>query len=125
MESLRIKGTDEFPEIVLDKDSSKFKFSGRSIPEDVREFYTPILDWINKYAMSPNENTIVEFKMDYFNTASSKKILDILEVFEKMYEKGNNVFIKWYYNELDDDMEEAGESFFEIVNIPNELIAYN
>lgn len=124
MESLRLKGTDDTPEVILDKDDNEFRFSGKSLPEDVREFYTPVLEWIKEYGNNPNEKTEIEFKMDYFNTASSKQILDILEAFEEIHEAGNDMFVRWYYQEDDDDMHEAGESFFEIVEIPFEIIAY-
>lgn len=124
MDSIKIEGTDEFPEIVLDKENSIFKFSGKSMPEDVSEFYTPIINWITQYAENPNEKTIIDFRMVYFNTASSKKLLDVLEAFEEIHGNGSELFVNWYYHEEDEDMEEAGETFFEIVDIPFKLISY-
>ena len=124
MEAKRLAGTDESPEVILDKNTNEFKFQGKSLPEDVKEFYNPILDWVEKYAMDPNEETIVEFNMEYFNSASSKQILDILERFALVTEKGKKITVKWHYMQDDEDMEDAGESYADIVKIPFELISY-
>lgn len=124
MEAKRIAGTDENPEVILDKATNEFKFIGKSLPEDVKEFYTPILDWIEAYVEDPNDDTVVEFNMEYFNSASSKQILDVLERFALLAEKGKNVSVKWHFMEDDEDMEDAGESYADIVEIPFELISY-
>jgi hypothetical protein len=124
MEAKRLAGTDESPEVILDKSTNEFKFQGKSLPEDVKEFYNPILDWVEQYAMDPNEETVVEFNMEYFNSASSKQILDILERFAMITEKGKKIAVKWHYMQDDEDMEDAGESYADIVNMPFELISY-
>ena len=56
--------------------------------------------------------------MTYFNTASSKIILDILMKLEELHEAGNEVMIEWHYEEDDEDMQEAGEEYSEIVEVP-------
>jgi hypothetical protein len=56
--------------------------------------------------------------MTYFNTASSKIILDILMKLEELHEDGNEVLIEWHYEEDDEDMQEAGEEYSEIVEVP-------
>ncbi len=45
MEVVNIKGTDDTPNVILDKDNAQFEISGRSLPEDVTMFYEPILPW--------------------------------------------------------------------------------
>lgn len=124
MDSIKLKGTDDTPSVILDKENGIFEIAGRSLPEDVNAFYEPILDWLADYAESPNSETVVTFKLVYFNTASSKLILDILLKFEEISESGSEVLIKWYFPEDDEDMEEAGEEYSEIVEIPFEQISY-
>ncbi|MFA6403630.1 MAG: DUF1987 domain-containing protein [Salinivirgaceae bacterium] len=124
MEAKRLVGTDESPEVILDKKTNEFRFQGKSLPEDVKEFYNPILEWVEQYAMDPNEETVVEFNMEYFNSASSKQILDILERFAMITEKGKKIAVKWHYMQDDEDMEDAGESYADIVDMPFELISY-
>ncbi|MGD1843852.1 MAG: DUF1987 domain-containing protein [Salibacteraceae bacterium] len=125
MEIISIEATDETPAVTLDASSNTFDFSGKSLPEDVSTFYNPILDWFDSYSLNPNETTVVDFKLTYFNTASSKCILDILMKLEEISEEGNSaVTINWHYQEDDEDMEEAGEEYADIVDIPFEMMPY-
>jgi len=124
MEVINIQGTDDTPNVILNKESNKFEISGRSLPEDVNMFYEPIMNWIDEYAEAPNEKTVFNFKLEYFNTASSKIILDILLKFEEIVENGHDVTIKWHYHEEEEDMLEAGEEYADIVEIPFEYEAY-
>ncbi len=120
MEILHLEGAEDTPKIILDKNNGIFEISGRSLPEDCAEFYQPILDWIGEYAEDANGDTNFVFKLEYFNTASSKLILDILSKLEDI----PNISISWYFHEDDEDMEEAGEEFSELVEIPFEFKTY-
>lgn len=124
METINIEATDETPKVILDAGNSNFEFSGKSLPEDVTKFYNPILDWLNEYGNKPNPETTVVFKMDYFNTASSKLILDILMRFEEIHEEHEGITIEWHYREDDEDMEEAGEEYADIVEVPFKQVAF-
>jgi len=120
MEILNLEGTEDTPKIMLDKENGIFEISGRSLPEDSAEFYAPILDWIEQYGKDPNPQTNFVFKLEYFNTASSKLILDLLSALEDI----DGMSIAWYFHEDDEDMEEAGEEFSELVEIPFEFKTY-
>jgi hypothetical protein len=124
METIKIQGTEDTPKIVLDKENDLLEISGRSLPEDVRSFYEPVLNWLNEYAENPNKKTVFNFKLTYFNTASSKLLLDILMKLEEMHEKGNEILIRWHYPEDDEDMSEAGEEYADIVDVPFEQVSY-
>lgn len=124
METIKIMGTDDTPTVILDAENEIYEISGRSLPEDVTAFYDPILGWLDEYASSPNKKTIFTFKLVYFNTASSKLLLDILMKLEQMHEGGNDVLVRWYYPEDDEDMQEAGEEYADIVDVPFEQVGY-
>jgi hypothetical protein len=124
MEVIKILGTDDTPGITLDAQNEIFEIAGRSLPEDVASFYDPALNWLNEYAESPNKKTIFNFKLTYFNTASSKILLDILMKLEEIHEAGNEVLVKWYSPEDDEDMQEAGEEYADIVDVPFEQLSY-
>jgi len=124
MDPIKIQGTDDTPKVILDPSSGIFEISGRSLPEDVTSFYEPLMKWLNEYKLSPNGETVFSFKLVYFNTASSKALLDILMKLEELHEAGNKVLIKWFYPEDDEDMQEAGEEYAEIVDVPFEQISY-
>ena len=120
MNPIIISATEDTPGIIFDAANGVFEISGRSLPEDVLKFYKPILDWLAEYAKSPNENTVFNFKLSYFNTASSKIILDILLKLEGI----KNISIKWHYPSDDEDMMEAGEEYADIVDVPIEMVEY-
>jgi hypothetical protein len=120
MEIINLEGTEDTPKIILDKTNGIFEISGRSLPEDSAEFYQPVIDWIGNYGAEPNPKTNFVFKLEYFNTASSKLILDVLSKLETI----PNLSISWYFHEDDEDMEEAGEEFAELVEIPFEFKTY-
>jgi len=124
MNPIIISATEDTPGIRLDATNDVFEISGRSLPEDVVKFYKPIIDWLEEYAQSPNEKTVFNFKLSYFNTASSKIILDILMKLEGMHDGGKNISIKWHYPSDDEDMMEAGEEYADIVGVPIEMVEY-
>ena len=124
MEVIKILGTEDTPTVILDKAENHFEISGRSLPEDVAAFYEPILEWLNDYADEPNSKTVFDFKLEYFNTASSKLLLDVLLKLEDMVDDGNEVLVKWHYPSDDEDMEEAGEEYADIVEVPFEQVPY-
>lgn len=123
MEALKIELTDETPQVILDPENNVFEFSGKSLPEDVITFYKPVLSWLETYGQAPKAATRVDFKMIYFNTASSKMILDILFKLEELNSSGTSVSVRWFFQPEDDDMKEAGEEYGDLVEIPFELQA--
>jgi hypothetical protein len=127
MDVIKIQGTDDTPKVILDasKESPYMEISGRSLPEDVVAFYDPILEWLDDYAESPLDKTVFNFKLEYFNTASSKLLLDILLRLEQLHEDGHEVLIRWHYPDDDEDMEEAGEEYADIVEVPFEQVSYS
>jgi hypothetical protein len=127
MDVIKIQGTDDTPKVILDagKESPYMEISGRSLPEDVVAFYDPILEWLDDYAENPLDKTVFNFKLEYFNTASSKLLLDILLRLEQLHEDGHEVLIRWHYPDDDEDMEEAGEEYADIVEVPFEQVSYS
>ena len=124
METLKIQGTEDSPGVILDTAENILELSGRSLPEDVNTFYEPVLSWIEEYAKEPLENTVFNFKLTYFNTASSKVILDILTQFEEMIEEGHQVLVRWHFPDEDEDMQEAGEEYADMVDVPFEMVSF-
>jgi hypothetical protein len=124
MQTLNIAGTEDTPEIKFNEVTGEFLLTGRSLPEDVTSFYKPVFEWLEEFQNNPAGKVIFKFKLEYFNTASSKIILDILMKLEDIIDsKEADLGIEWYYFESDDDMLEAGEEYKELVEIPFNLIA--
>jgi SiaC family regulatory phosphoprotein len=123
MEILRIDKTDRTPSIYCNHEEGALEMSGRSIPENAISFYKLLFDWLDSYVQQPNSETQVVFNLEYFNTSSSKCILDILRKLEKIAEGGSKVEVKWYFDEGDEDMEESGNDFKSLINLDIELVA--
>ena len=119
MEDLILEGTAKTPTIDF-KSSGELLIKGRSIPENSIEFYKPLIDWISNYSDNPKENTIDNIQLEYFNTSSSKCILDVFKKLESIDD--SSVSIKWYYEEDDEDMLEAGEDYEAIIDLTFEMI---
>jgi len=125
MANLIIESTEDTPLISLDVENNKFEISGRSLPEDAVSFYNPVLEWLDSYYQgSPASETIFDIKLEYFNTASSKLVLDLFMKLEEYTSQGNATKVNWYYYEDDEDMQEAGEEFAELVEVPFEFFEY-
>ncbi len=122
METIIREGSPKTPFVRLDGEMGVVEIKGRSIPENSVEFYKPIIDWLEKFGDAPSEATNVNIQLEYFNTSSSKCILDIFKRLELIHKKGNPVEINWYYEEDDEDMFEAGEDYQSIINIPFKMI---
>ncbi len=122
LKPLIIEPTHKTPNVCLDPANNKFELGGRSIPEDSVGFYKPILDWIDAYGASPNSKTEFKFELEYFNTSSSKNILELLKKLETIFNNNHNVHITWYYDEDDEDMEETGEDYKALLSVPLELV---
>ena len=65
----------------------------------------------------------IDFKLEYFNTTSSKLIYEIFKKFEELKNSGNNLSVKWHYESDDPDMEEEGKLLSNIIKVNIELIA--
>jgi hypothetical protein len=122
MEAIIIEGTPKTPSVNFDSANGILQLKGRSIPENSIEFYKPLVEWLDEYAAKPHSKTAVNIQLEYFNTSSSKCLLDLFKKLEGMHKSGNDITIKWYYEEDDEDMLEAGEDYQSIINIPFKMI---
>lgn len=124
MKTLQISATEDTPSIQFIPEKGIFEFGGKSLPEDVLSFYQPIIDWLDEFENSFTKEACFKFKYKYFNTASSKIILDILFKLEEINQKNNNISIEWWHMEGDEDMQGAGEEYEEIVEMPFKYVSY-
>lgn len=123
--NLLINGTKNTPKIIFNSSLNEWEISGRSYPNDVNIFYYEMLEWISNFEDKSVGHCTIIFKLEFFNTNSSKIFLEILmRLREKMDRQGCNLIIKWYYEFEDEDMKENGESFMEISKMEFDFIPY-
>ncbi len=122
MEKLIIEGNQKNPSIVLDPQNGVFEIKGNSIPEDANAFFQPIFDSLEEYFYTPFPLTIVNIALNYYNSSTSKWLLLLFQMLKSQDQKGNNVFIKWYYDEGDEESLAAAEDYSKMMNIPIRLL---
>ncbi|TGL62299.1 DUF1987 domain-containing protein [Leptospira ognonensis] len=123
METIRIASTKNSPEVTLDFENGLAEVAGESYPENAVSFFKPVFEWLN-HTISQKKPFKFLFKLDYFNTSSSKCIIDILDLLQIYHSNGGKINVEWYYRQDDEDMKDTGEEFLEDVDLPHELIAY-
>ena len=121
MDPLILEATEYSPEIVLDKQKNIFFISKRSLHENAMGFFKPVLEWLENYINNPNEETVFEFKLEYYNTASAKQIAKLFLILEKLA-KQKKVLIKWHYNKEDTDMLSSGKRYSKLIKLDFEFI---
>jgi len=121
LEKYVIQEEDDTPEIFLDPEKGNMRFKGKSIPENAVSFYKPIIDWLNTYKEKPADHTQIEFKFDYYNTATDRQLVKILLILEEI-SKNNSVDLDWYYNTGDISMLNDGKKFKELIDLNIEVI---
>ena len=118
MNKLEIAGTSSSPAVNLNPETGEFVFSGRSLPEDPMDFFKPVLDWFEEYKTKPINGAIFEFKLTYFNTASSKVFFSLIQIVDQVNvdhpEIGNRVLI--HANVDDEDLIELFEYYKELLS---------
>jgi hypothetical protein len=128
MEKLIISPTVFTPRVILDHEEHFIVIEGESRPQDVREFYMPILEWMNDFSetvLTSDDNSkpvTANFNFNYFNSGSAKCILDICKILAKLRSDNIVVSARWHYVKGDDDMLEAGMEMAQIVKLPFEFI---
>jgi hypothetical protein len=118
MESLYLAESSYTPEVNFNIEENKFIISGKSLPPDALDFYEPILNWVEKFFNSDQVpiNMALEFKLDYYNTASSKQIAKLFLLIRDSLAK-DLVTIWWYYYEDDYDMLDSGQQYEKLIGL--------
>lgn len=113
MQSLIIRkqaGLLYYPSVCFDQITGVCEIEGESYMEDAYKFYIPLLNWFKEFT-NEKKPIILNLKISYFNTSSSKYILEILSIMKKYKDVGNNVVVNWFYSKDDPDMLDEIRSF--------------
>jgi hypothetical protein len=124
MENIKSKGTKEvyyFPDINFDAERGVCELGGESFIEDSVGFYAPYMQWLKDY-LDTNNSLEFNFSLTYFNTSSSKRILDILRLLREYELKGKAITVNWILTATDHDMEDEIEDFTIISKIDINVI---
>ena len=118
MNTLTITETHHSPKVLCDYEKGLIELYGKSLPDEAHDFYDPILHWIENYILMPKAKTIANIHLLYFNTSSSKLLLELFKKLATIHNDSTSVEVNWYYLKEEEDMLEAGEDYQAIVKIP-------
>lgn len=116
------ESSEETPLVSLNPDKGVLIIDGNCNLEEPELFFDGISNWINKYSKKPYESTVLTINLASINISSSKFLLNIIYQLEKIHEKGNDVKIRWVYNNDEDGNFELGNDYAEMVSLPFEFI---
>ncbi|MDP3556802.1 MAG: DUF1987 domain-containing protein [Bacteroidota bacterium] len=115
MKNLVIPSTKKTPEIIF-KASGDLMISGSSLPVNIKDFYQPILDWLEELKNSNPSTVSLAFDLDQINSSSTRIFLQIIRLIDTFNDGKFNFSIAWHYDKDDEDLLELGKGFQEIIN---------
>ncbi len=119
MENINIESSEDSPKVTMDYGQGLIEFEGECYPENTFEFFEPILVWIKTYLDGNMQDvTTINFKLSYFNSATTQALFDIFDELDEA--SCENLNVNWFYDENNKntltDYEEFSEEF-ESLNI--------
>lgn len=123
MDTILLRETEDTPNVKLDSAKGTIFFEGKCFPENADDFFMPLLRWVRGYTQEKEIKEVV-FKLEYFNTASSKKILELFLMFQQLMQRGQRFNVVWYFKEDDEDIRDSGRKFSSLTKIPIEILPY-
>lgn len=123
MGPIDLPATDKTPSVLFDPSRGVLEIRGCSIHENSDRFFRPLLDQVEAYAQRPVKSTVVRVALSYFNSSSAKYVLDLLKLLDEAHASGHGkVVLEWYYDEDDLDMQEAGNDYRMLLEMPVKMI---
>jgi hypothetical protein len=123
MNNFTIKQGEDLPGVLINFDQGIIELVGKSLPEDSLTFYNPIEAAVKDYISNPQPTTTINLRLEYLNSSSQKRILEILSLFEAIVERGLQVEINWYFNQDDEDILEEGKDLAKTLTLPINFIS--
>ena len=100
-----------YPEVNFNIETGVCEIIGESYMEEAYKFYTPILNWLKEYTLTEGNAITLNVRLTYFNTNSSRLLLDMFDILKKSKDEGREIIINWFYEEDDPDVQEEVEDF--------------
>ncbi|HEY4786158.1 MAG TPA: DUF1987 domain-containing protein [Bacteroidales bacterium] len=126
MENLHININPElvyYPIIDFNYQSGICEISGESYMEETYKFYEPVINWLENY-IREKRPVVLNIKLTYFNTSSSRFILEILYILKKYKNEGGSAEVNWYYKNDDPDILTEINDFIEETGIDIHIFTF-
>lgn len=115
METLYIEGTKTSPTFLLNPQKGLIEISGRSIPENAEKLYLPAIQWVKEYFSEPHQHTVINIKLEYFNSPSARSLINLLAAINDATPSKEKLTVNWFYDET--DILDYGQDYQEILGI--------
>ena len=123
MDNIKEERTRVTPGLDFDAEKGLIEVEGRLIPESDKEVFEEWFQWLDEYAANPQPETTVRFALAYFNTSSSRFLLEFFTKLGEVNKQDNTqIKLQWVYENDDDDMKEAGHDYEAMISIPVEMV---
>jgi len=116
MQLYRKEQTKNSPEVILDP-GGIIRLKGRSILENAAEFYEPVLEWIDEYVKTPALLTCIDINLEYFNSATAKFIISLIQRTSAVAFRNGRLKVNWYYEDGDEDILARGEYIESVLEV--------
>lgn len=124
MDTLYIEATKSSPLVKHDVESNTLEIKGECYPENAVKFFAPVFEWLdNEAKKTENPPLTVNLNISYFNSSTSKALMNFFDILEEAYDRGKEIIVNWIYVEENETAEECGEEFEEdLKNLPFNLV---
>lgn len=113
LEAIIIEASESAPSIRFDPDAGALAICGESYPEDAFAFFNPLMNAIETFLAAKPQRFHAELELIYFNSSTSKVLMDLFDLLEDAANTGVTVTVDWRYHTQNDVARENGEEFRE------------
>jgi len=103
--------TTSTPYVLIDEENNYMKLEGRCFHENVTEFFKDVNDWLDVYITSNFGTFTFDCVINYFNSATTKLLFNILWKMNKHASKDKKMVVNWITTKDNEIMIECGEDF--------------
>ncbi len=119
MENWKMESSKQTPFLSFNADKHLLEVRGECYPENIAEFSAPFFSWLNQYLEQLGTETFtLNIELVYFNSSSSKMLLDLFDrLEEEVAERNRDIVVNWIYDAENDTVQEYGEEFKEDLEV--------
>ena len=111
------------PNVEFNAETGNCTISGEAFMEQPYSFYKPLFSWVELYIKEVKKPLSLDIKLTYFNTSSSKFVLDLVRMLRKYQLMGGVVSVRWFLRQSDEDMQEEIEDFTAVTGLKIQIIS--
>ncbi len=117
MTRFELEETNNTPHIVFDSVANNFVVEGKSFPEDSKEFYRRVIEWMDQYKAEKPAALTLSFNLFYLSSSSIISVKQLLLKLLEIQQAGTKISVVWNYDHDDDDIKKTGEDYQQLTKL--------